>query len=156
MLLRERILPLQSRYFKHVDNPNFDGRKISCVYYLNKDWDAERDGGALRIYPEEHPDQVRNGSTFNQTFVGTTSWSGYINLDFHSTDGYGVPDSGPACSVLGGQAQPPRSDAGSPIPPLHCALVLRRQRVSNADVHQLRGSAAHATDETSLGLASFS
>ncbi|XP_003743688.1 egl nine homolog 1 [Galendromus occidentalis] len=47
-----------TRYFKHVDNPNFDGRKISCVYYLNKDWDVERDGGALRIYPEEHPDQM--------------------------------------------------------------------------------------------------
>lgn len=47
-----------SRYFKHVDNPNFDGRKITCIYYVNKDWDGARDGGVLRIFPENHRDHV--------------------------------------------------------------------------------------------------
>ncbi|XP_061101159.1 egl nine homolog 3 isoform X1 [Conger conger] len=39
-------------YVKHVDNPNGDGRCVTCIYYLNKNWDAKEHGGVLRIFPE--------------------------------------------------------------------------------------------------------
>lgn len=42
-------------YVKHVDNPNSDGRCLTCIYYLNKDWNATEHGGVLRIYPEGKP-----------------------------------------------------------------------------------------------------
>ncbi|XP_061575367.1 uncharacterized protein egln2 [Cololabis saira] len=39
-------------YVRHVDNPNGDGRCITCIYYLNKNWDVQKHGGLLQIYPE--------------------------------------------------------------------------------------------------------
>nr|CAB3241438.1 egl nine homolog 1 [Phallusia mammillata] len=40
-----------THYKRHVDNPAKDGRILTCLYYLNKDWITSRDGGALCIYP---------------------------------------------------------------------------------------------------------
>ncbi|GFN82899.1 Egl nine like protein 1 [Plakobranchus ocellatus] len=49
----------RTKYVRHVDNPNGDGRCITCIYYLNKNWDVKQHGGLLRIYPEGS-DQVAN------------------------------------------------------------------------------------------------
>ncbi|XP_074640975.1 egl nine homolog 1-like [Tubulanus polymorphus] len=46
-----------TEYIRHVDNPNKDGRCITCIYYLNKRWDSKKQGGLLRIFPE-NCDQV--------------------------------------------------------------------------------------------------
>lgn len=40
------------RYVKHCDNPDKNGRVLTALYYLNKDW-APSDGGCLRIYPSD-------------------------------------------------------------------------------------------------------
>ncbi|XP_018084017.1 egl-9 family hypoxia-inducible factor 2 L homeolog isoform X2 [Xenopus laevis] len=39
-------------YVRHVDNPNRDGRCLTCIYYLNQNWDAKVHGGLLQIFPE--------------------------------------------------------------------------------------------------------
>ncbi|XP_015924004.2 egl nine homolog 1 [Parasteatoda tepidariorum] len=45
-------------YKKHVDNPLKDGRCVTCIYYLNQNWDVKKHGGLLRLYPTAYNDQV--------------------------------------------------------------------------------------------------
>ncbi|CAG2162949.1 unnamed protein product [Oppiella nova] len=42
-----------SRFMKHADNYSGDGRCITCIYYVNKEWQYLRDGGCLRVYPTQ-------------------------------------------------------------------------------------------------------
>lgn len=39
----------QTGYIRHVDNPDEDGRCLTTILYLNKDW-TDSDGGKLRVY----------------------------------------------------------------------------------------------------------
>lgn len=38
-----------THYNKHCDNPLKNGRKMTCILYLNKDWDISN-GGQLKIF----------------------------------------------------------------------------------------------------------
>ncbi|XP_054155845.1 egl nine homolog 1-like isoform X2 [Oppia nitens] len=41
-----------SQYVRHIDNPNNDGRCVTSIYYLNQNYDRQRDGGVLRLFPQ--------------------------------------------------------------------------------------------------------
>ncbi|CDW56892.1 2OG-FeII Oxy 3 domain containing protein, partial [Trichuris trichiura] len=49
--------PISARYVRHVDNPDGDGRLITCVYYMNPNWRRE-DGGILRLYPQSSNNNI--------------------------------------------------------------------------------------------------
>ncbi|XP_052133346.1 egl nine homolog 1 isoform X3 [Frankliniella occidentalis] len=53
-----------THYVKHVDNPNRDGRCITAIYYLNRDWNIQQNGGLLRIFPEGWQDKVADIEPF--------------------------------------------------------------------------------------------
>lgn len=53
-------------YVRHVDNPNGDGRCVTCIYYLNKDWDAKVISISERVV---HARIVRHECFFTLTCV---------------------------------------------------------------------------------------
>lgn len=63
-------------YMRHVDNATEDGRCITCIYYLNKDWNAETDGGLLRMYPVKVPVSVNIEPNFDRLLL---FWSDHRN-----------------------------------------------------------------------------
>ncbi|KAG9330906.1 hypothetical protein JZ751_021792 [Albula glossodonta] len=56
-------------YVRHVDNPNGDGRCITCIYYLNKNWDIQVHGGLLQIYPEGRAVVANIEPLFNRLLI---------------------------------------------------------------------------------------
>jgi len=91
-----------ARYIRHVDNEDgLNGRLLTCVYYMNDEWNAEDDGGELRIFEGDQtrvkadlspiynrlvvffsdssvPHEVRHA---RKDRYAVTIW--YINLDLH-------------------------------------------------------------------------
>jgi hypothetical protein len=45
----------ESRYSKHYDNANCNGRRVTCIYYVNTGWKRTH-GGALRLYTRSSDD----------------------------------------------------------------------------------------------------
>ncbi|VDN17026.1 unnamed protein product [Gongylonema pulchrum] len=41
-----------THYVKHVDNPIKDGRCITSIYYCNQNWNAKKEGGCFRLFPD--------------------------------------------------------------------------------------------------------
>ena len=59
-----------THYVRHVDNHHRDGRCITVVYYLNEDWDAKRDGGMLKMYPQmTHPRTANIAPSFDRALI---------------------------------------------------------------------------------------
>lgn len=55
-------------YSKHVDNPICNGRKLTTIYYTNKEWVAS-DGGCLRIHPPHNGAKRDNSSDGTESCV---------------------------------------------------------------------------------------
>lgn len=56
-------------YKRHIDNTQKDGRCITCLYYLNKGWDTEQNGGQLRVFPSVSEVPVDIDPIFDRLFV---------------------------------------------------------------------------------------
>ena len=39
-----------ARYTRHCDNPISNGRKLTAILYVNKNWNVDTDGGCIRLY----------------------------------------------------------------------------------------------------------
>lgn len=91
-----------ARYIRHVDNEDgCNGRLLTCTFYLNEDWDAEHDGGEIRLFEEDQkqikvdvaPEMNRLVAFFSDSSVphevrrsrrdrcAITTW--YINEELH-------------------------------------------------------------------------
>ena len=62
-----------SKYTKHCDNPIRNGRKLTVILYLNKNWNTDTDGGCLRLYEpyntSNHNHYIDIKPTFNSLLL---------------------------------------------------------------------------------------
>ncbi|XP_043536826.1 egl nine homolog 1 isoform X1 [Chiloscyllium plagiosum] len=56
-------------YVRHIDNPNGDGRCVTCIYYLNRDWDINVHGGLLQIFPENRSEVANIEPLFDRLLI---------------------------------------------------------------------------------------
>lgn len=56
-------------YVRHIDNPNGDGRCVTCIYYLNRDWDVSVHGGLLQIFPENRSEVANIEPLFDRLLI---------------------------------------------------------------------------------------
>ncbi|XP_051900185.1 egl nine homolog 1 [Pristis pectinata] len=56
-------------YVRHIDNPNGDGRCVTCIYYLNRDWDVNVHGGLLQIFPENRSEVANIEPLFDRLLI---------------------------------------------------------------------------------------
>lgn len=56
-------------YVRHIDNPNGDGRCVTCIYYLNRDWDINVHGGMLQIFPENRLEVANIEPLFDRLLI---------------------------------------------------------------------------------------
>eukprot|EP00747_Dinoflagellata_sp_TGD_P074438 gnl/TRDRNA2_/TRDRNA2_158316_c1_seq2.p1 gnl/TRDRNA2_/TRDRNA2_158316_c1~~gnl/TRDRNA2_/TRDRNA2_158316_c1_seq2.p1 ORF type:complete len:360 (+),score=40.90 gnl/TRDRNA2_/TRDRNA2_158316_c1_seq2:3-1082(+) len=72
-------------YVPHVDNANGDGRVLTLCYYLNKNWDGNRDAGNLCLYPhadrralgyglDDHEPQVEIAPSLDTLAIFRADW----------------------------------------------------------------------------------
>ncbi|XP_038645253.1 prolyl hydroxylase EGLN3-like [Scyliorhinus canicula] len=56
-------------YVRHIDNPNGDGRCVTCIYYLNRDWDIHVHGGLLQIFLENRSEVANIEPLFDRLLI---------------------------------------------------------------------------------------
>lgn len=56
-------------YMRHVDNATQDGRCITSIYYLNKDWNSSTNGGLLRMFPQQFGTPVEVEPKFDRLLL---------------------------------------------------------------------------------------
>nr|XP_002127497.1 egl nine homolog 1 [Ciona intestinalis] len=62
--------PGNGTFYKcHIDNPAEDGRCITCLYYLNKNWNAKENGGELCLYPKGTKRKILCEPQFNRLMM---------------------------------------------------------------------------------------
>jgi len=82
-----------SRYTKHVDNGNKNGRRVTAIYYLNDGWKRAH-GGALRLYT-----RARGGGTGTGTGMSEEAGGGGQDEDGDGDGGGDGDDESVYCDV---------------------------------------------------------
>ena len=73
-------------YKRHVDNPSKDGRLITCIVYLNKNW-KHNFSGHLILKHKKTGQSVKIDPLFNRCVIMQTS-----DLSLHGYESINFPD----------------------------------------------------------------